>query len=264
MKKYWQVVKNTWAEYMTYRLNFILWRVRRVLNLLLVYFLWSAIFVGQGEVFGYSQKQILTYILLSNIVASFVFATKTLEIGGQINSGDLTNFLLRPISYFKYWWARDFSDKVLNIFFSIVEVALLIFLFKPGVFLQTNLNLLFFFALSIILGIVLYFHLSFLLGFIGFWSPEVWAPRFIFFILTEFFVGGLFPLDILPKPLFLALQALPFPYLLYFPLKIYLGQLNIWQIAGGFAVSMVWLFTIYQTVQLVWQKGLRVYTAEGR
>src|SRR3989338_842145 len=144
MSKYVQVISNAIAENMTYRLNFVLWRVRRIVNLLLVYFLWHAIFAGRDTLFGYSQSQMLTYILISNIVSSFVFATRTMDIGDEINSGDLSNYLLKPINYFTYWWAKDVADKGMNIFFSIIEVLLMTVLLKPDLFIQTNpLSLLF-------------------------------------------------------------------------------------------------------------------------
>jgi len=264
MGKYWQVIKNSWSESTAYRLNFILWRVRRVVNLLLVYFLWHAVTAGKNTLFGYNESQILTYVLLSNVVTSFILATKTLDIGDEINSGNLTNYLLKPINYFSLWWAKDAADKALNVFFSILEVVLLIFFLKPQFILQTNVLFLLFFTLSMGLGMILYFYLSVLLGFIGFYSPEVWAPRFVFFVISQFFIGSLFPLDILPKWLYLSLQALPFPYLLFFPLKIYLGQLNVQEISIGIAISLVWIIILKETAVRVWNKGLLDYSAQGR
>lgn len=96
-KKYFPIVKNTWSEYMVYRLNFVLWRVRNVLRLLTIYFLWTAIFKAREEVFGYQQKEILTYILIGQILSATVFSTRTSEVGSEINDGRLANFLLKPL-----------------------------------------------------------------------------------------------------------------------------------------------------------------------
>lgn len=264
MRKYWQVAKNTWSEIAIYRLNFLMWRIRTVLQFLTVYFLWSILIPNNTSFLGYSHSQILTYLLGTTIVASIVFATRTHEIGDNINSGDLSIFLLKPINYFLYWLARDAADKGFNLFFSIGELVIFAILLRPPLFVQTDFLLIILFFISILLAVVLSFFIGSLLGLIGFWSPEVWAPRFIFFTLLTFFAGALFPLDILPQGIYQIFQLLPFSYLLYFPLKIYLGELTFTQILNGFIVTGVWIILSCFFTLSVWLKGLRMYTALGR
>lgn len=265
MRKYWPVFKNTLAEYFTYRLNFTMWRIRTVMQLLVVYFLWWAIFESQeGEIFGYTQGMILTYILGAAFLRTMVFASRTIDIGDEINRGNLTNFLLKPISYFKYWFVRDIADKILNISFAVFELTLIYLLLKPPIFLQTNFLNLSLFAVSAGLALMLYFYINFLFGLLAFWTPDTWAPRFLFFVVLEFLAGGLFPLDILPQFLYQVLRFLPLFYLNFFPLKIYLGQLSILEVAEGLTICLFWTVIFYWVVQAVWRKGLRVYSAEGR
>lgn len=264
MRKYLQVIKSTIAEYMIYRLNFVLWRVRMVMQILVIYFLWWAIFSQHKTLFGYSQSMILTYILLSSIVRTIALGTTTMDIGDVINQGDLSNFLMRPMSFFRYYIARDIGDKFLNLVFSLVEVTVLFFILRPPIFLQSNPVTLLLTLVALVVGTVLYFYFSLLLGFLGFWTPDVWAPRFLSFVVMEFFAGGLFPLDILPQPLFLLSQSLPFSYFIYFPLKIYLGQLSLATILQGLLVGLVWVGGLWYLATVTWRKGLRVYAAEGR
>lgn len=264
MKKYFLVAKNTWAETVIYRLNFVMWRIRTVVWLLTTFFLWDAIYAYNTNVFDYTQSQMLTYVLGTSLISSIVFSTRTGDIGGQIISGDLTNYLLRPVNLFLAWFFREIGDKVINTFFVIPELLLIIFLLHPPLFIQTDFSLLLFTVFSIIIGVVSFFYINLLLGSIGFWSPEVWAPRFIFFIILGFFSGGMFPMDILPKPIFDIFQLLPFPYFMYFPLKIYLGQLSSTAITSGFFTSLVWLGILYLLTKIIWQKGMNTYTAQGR
>lgn len=264
MKKYWIVIKNTWNEMLTYRLNFTMWRVRVTLQLLTLYFFWLAMTSQTSNLFGYSQKLMITYILGTSLIGSIVLSSKTGEVGENINNGDLSIFLIRPINYFYYWLARDLGDKAMNILFSIFELTILYLIFHPSLFVQTDFVFIILSFLSTILALILYFLFNLLLGFIGFWSPEIWGPRFIFYIIITFFAGGLFPLDILPNALFSVFKLLPFSYLLYFPIKIYLGQINITEIYTGIFVSLAWIIFMYLIVKSVWIKGLRSYTAQGR
>lgn len=264
MKKYYIIARNTWDEVFTYRASFIMWRVRNIIQLLSIYFLWSVVIPPGGNLLGYSQSMMLTYILGSSLLESIVLSSRTYIVGEEINSGNLMNFLLRPINYFAYWFAKDTGDKLMNVCFSLVELSLIFLILRPPFFLQTDFIYLFFFLTAVFISLFNYFFINFLLGLIGFWSPEVWAPRFIFITLLGFFAGSLFPLDILPTAVYNIMKLLPFSYLLYFPLKIYLGQLSLQEIISGLCISLFWVFAIFFLVNFIWKKGLRSYTAYGK
>lgn len=263
MKKYLFVLKNTWDETLTYRINFIMWRVRMIVFLISLYFLWLAVMPSEGTLFGYTKQFMITYILGTSLLSAIIQSTRSHVIADEINFGTLSHFLIRPINYFYYWFARDLGDKAINIVFSIFELTILFLLLRPPFFIQTDISYIFPFIISILLAVVLYFLFSLLLSFIGFWSAEVWAPRFIFFAVSSFLAGGYFPLDILPTPLFEFFTFLPFGYILYFPLKVYLGQLPLLQIYTGLAISTFWVFSLYIFAKYVWTRGLRIYTAQG-
>ena len=80
----------------------------------------------------------------------------------------------------------------------------------------------------------------------------------------EYIAGGhLFPLDILPPVLAQALQFTPFPYQMFFPVSIYLGQTTgpaIWQ---GLAVQACWVAAAFGLARFVWSRGIRKYAAVG-
>jgi len=264
MRLYWQIAKNMWDQAVAYRLSFAIFRLRNLFWILTMYFLWLYV-LPQGKVlFGYDQSQILTYILGGAFLSSLIMATRSQDIATEINDGNLSNLLLRPIGFLRYYFARDLGDKAMNIFFSIFELTIVFLILRPNLFLQTNPLLLLLTLIFSLSGTVLFFYFSVLLGFIGFWSTETWGPRFIFYQLLNFLAGTLFPLDIVPKPLYTVISYLPFPYLLYFPMKVYLGQLSTPEIIKGMTVSFAWTIILYVITREVWKRGLRVYTAQGR
>ncbi len=263
MKKYWYIARNTWDQTFAYRISFVIWRLRSILQVLTLYFLWLVMLPRNATFGGYNQSLMLTYILGTSLINSIVFSSKTFAIADEINEGTLSAYLLRPMNYFSYIFVRDLGDKALNVIFSFVELAILFFLLRPPFFIQTNPMYLTLFLLSVVLSVALYFLFSVLLGFMGFWSRDTWGPRFIFMQLLTFFAGGLFPLDLLPRPVYIVAEALPFTYLLYFPIKIYLGQLSFLQLAQGLFISGVWVLSMYGVVTFVWRRGLRTYAAEG-
>lgn len=263
MEKYLRVLSNSLQEYFAYRLNFILWRVRVVVSILISFFLWQTIFKGRSQVFGYEQAQMLTYILLITFLNGIVLSTQTFRVAEEINLGTLSSFLIRPFSYFGYVLSRDISDKIVNTFFSVFEIILLVIILRPPVFLQTSFFWLGLFIVTCILAALLFFEIGMLLSIIGFWSRETWSPRFIFFILVTFLAGTYFPLDILPKPIYEFLQLLPFTYLIFFPLKIYLGHIDFVLLTRGFIIMISWIILMLIILRYSWKRGLKIYTAEG-
>ena len=264
MNKYWQIAKNTWDESLMYRTSFVLFRVREVFQLLSLYFIWLFVTPENGDFLGYTQQAMLTYVLLTALVGDFVFATRTNAIANDINQGFLSNFLIRPISFLKYYFARDLGDKAMNISFALLELTIIFLILRPNFFWQSDPVILFLFIVSVGMALVLHFFISVLLGFIGFWSNEGWGPRFIFYQMIAFFSGGLFPLDMLPQPLYTFFQFLPFTYLNFFPIQLYFGKLSFFEALLGFFLCIVWLSIMYKFVQFVWGRGLKTYTAQGQ
>lgn len=264
MIKYWPMFTIALAEFFAYRLNFILWRVRVVISILITYFLWQSVFRTQDVVLGYSQSRMLTYIMLITFINGVVLSTQTHKVAAEISLGNLSNFLLKPMNIFSFNIARDLADKTVNTVFSIVEIALLLIFLKPPIVIQTNIIWLIIFIGAVICAAALFFVINLILSFIGFWSYDTWAPRFIFYILITFLAGMYFPLDIFPSTVFNILKLLPFAYIVFFPIKIYLGEFTALETIYGFVLIIFWLTFLYLFMIYIWRKGLRIYTAWGR
>jgi ABC-2 type transport system permease protein len=263
MGKFFSVFRISILEYLSYRLNFILWRMRSIISVLITYFLWSSVYSNTNHILGYDKNQMLTYIILINFISSISQSSQTFKIAHEINYGILSTILLKPINYFGYNISRDFSDKSINFISAVVEIILLFYLLKVPFFFQTDIFILLAFIIACIISSVLFFEISVLLSFIGFWSKDTWSPRFIFYILVAFLSGGYFPLDIFSGVIYRLLSFLPFTYLIFFPLKIYLGKFNSGFIFSGFMISMVWIIVLFSSLIIVWRKGLKIYTSEG-
>ena len=264
--KYLSVFKISFQQEFAYRLNFIMWRVRNVLSIFIVFFLWDTIFANPSRVvFGYDRAKILTYIFGLIIMRSIVLSIRSVDVPGEIARGELSNYLIKPLSYFKYWFTRDLSSKSLNLIFAFFESIVLFLILKPPFFLQTNLLYISLFLLSVVLAVFLYFFLVFLFTTPVFWYPEqAWGMMFLLFTVVDLFGGGVFPIDILPQVFQKILYLTPFPYLLFVPVEIYLGKFSVAQSFGMLFVGGIWLFILVSAVRLLWSRGLKIYGAEGK
>jgi ABC-2 type transport system permease protein len=267
MGKYLSIFKISFEQEFAYRLNFILWRVRNVFQILLTYFLWSTVFTNPGvQIFGYDRAKILTYVFGIMIVRALVLSARAMDVSGDVARGDLSNYLLKPMSYFKYWFTRDISSKVLNLIFASLEFSILFIILKPPFLFQSNILILGIFLICIILAIFIYFSLLFIISSIPFWAPELgWGSHFLVtFVMIEAFSGALFPINILPSVFQSIAMASPFPYLIYFPVEVYLGNISGASLIGGLMIATAWTGVLMFTMNFIWQRGLKVYQAIGR
>ncbi|HET7099314.1 MAG TPA: ABC-2 family transporter protein [Patescibacteria group bacterium] len=265
MNKYWQIFKISLTQELAYRLNFIMWRLRNIIQILVFFFLWDAVFLGTNQIFGYTRIQIFTYAFVLIIVRAIIFSIRSNDIAGQVANGELTNMLLKPINYFKYWITRDFAYKFLNIIFGIVEVFGLILILKPNIFLQTNPFYFIAFIASLIIAIFIYFIILSIASFVPFWVPEIaWGAQFLTLTIVEFLSGASFPIDVFPNYIYQFLRFTPLPYLIFIPIKIYLGNFSYSLVFQSLVIGIIWVFILWRISNEVWKRGLKVYEGVGR
>lgn len=264
MGKYLQLAKLTFQDYFVYRLNFVLWRFRSFVVFLTLFSFWLAIYGQRQEFLGYQKGQMLAYVAGIAILRSIVLASRSADLADQIRSGELTKLLIQPIKIAWFWLARDLVDKGLNLFFTFLELGLILAIFKFPIYFPSSplvyLTVFFFVSLSFFL----YFFISYTLSVTAFWTEEIWATRWLFgIILLQFFAGAVFPIDILPGWLAKIIYFTPFPYLVFFPLKIWLEQLSGMMIVRAILICSGWLVLFYWLTRFLWQKGIKSYQAYG-
>lgn len=255
----------TIKEYFVYRLNFILWRFRVVLNILLPLFLWSAVFDKSAVVGNYNLSQFISYLVYGNLIGTFVFGTRTFDISSDINDGKIINTLLKPVSFFSYSFAKELADKSVNVFFAFIEMYIIVSVFHLNIIPPKNL---FIFIPIFINSVLISYFINLTLSFLGFWTTEIWPIRFIYVMLLSFVAGNYFPLDILPKSLYNFIILTPFPYMFYLPTKILISDspMKQWnnEIILLFLLSYFWLFVAYLITRTVWRKGIKSFSFWGR
>jgi len=266
IRKYWQIAKISWSNGLAYRLNLVMWRVRVVVQMLAGYFLWMAVFNRNQVAFGYNQAQMLTYVLGGALIRTLVLSQRSVDVQVEISSGDLNNYLVKPINYFRYWLARDGADKLLNAVFGVGELAVLVILLRPPILGPVGGQNLAGLLAMIVGAMMMYFYLSLLVSMTTFWYPEQngWPQRFLIFMILEFLAGGLFPLDILPEPVLAVVKWLPTSYLVFIPMQVYLGRVSGQELAVSLLIMLAWVGILKQLAQMVFKRGLRIYEAYGR
>ena len=169
-----------------------MWRLRQFLTTLTSLTFWSVAFAGTTSAFGYTQETMLSYIFLVAVLQSIIVSTFLGSFSEDIYSGNISNVLVRPIKLSGIWISQELADKSMNLFFVIVETAILFLIFRPT-FVFPDATTLVLFIAAALLGAVVLYYVMLLLGSIGFWSQDTWGVRFLLHITLEFTAGKLYP-----------------------------------------------------------------------
>lgn len=263
MRKYWTLFTLSWQKQLEVRSDFIFERGRSIAVLLSLYYLWSALLDNREQVAGYSREQMLTYVLVMTLLRAWVLACVTDRIPSEISRGKISELLLRPMAMFGFWATQDAASKALNIASAMIELTIFAALVRPPLLPPAGGLAAAAFVLSTLGGMVIYFQMSWMLGVVGFWTAQSWGPRFCFEVVLEFCAGAYFPIDLLPARMQAVINFLPFPYLVFHPLSIYLGRTPPDQYAQIFGMQAFWILALGLGGSFLWRRGLRHYAAEG-
>jgi ABC-2 type transport system permease protein len=265
MKKYWHVLNVGIQNTLVYRVNFLFRAAFGLIPLAATISLWRAIYAGgSSDIAGYTLAQMISYYLVVTLVDAFTaVAEDDWQIAADIRDGQISQFLLKPIDYLTYRLCLYGAGRVIYTSVALLPVGLFILLQREYFVWPTSTAIWGAFVVSLALTALLQFLLSYTMALLSFWVMEV--STFIFIVFAfEYLAGGhLFPLDILPPAIAKALYFTPFPYLLFFPVNIYLGRTTGDVLYQGLAIQAAWVVAAYLAARFVWSRGIRKYAAAG-
>jgi ABC-2 type transport system permease protein len=263
VKKYLVAYSISLQETVQRRSTLIMDRLGGFAVVLSLYSFWNALLGGKPSFMGYSRAEMLTYVLAINVLRSLVFTGRGWQLVQEISGGKISSYLVRPIGYHAYALSLDLAQKTVHVASAVVEVALLAAVIGGGLFLPLHPATWVLFALSAALASLIFFFMEFLVSSLAFWTSESGGPLFCFELFLQFAAGAFFPLDVLPDALRRLLSATPFPYLVYFPARIFLEKVSAAEAARVLTIEAAWLAAFVAAALAVWRAGVRSYAAEG-
>lgn len=264
LKKFLAYFEISLKTSLAYRARGFIWFLNDSLPVLTVMLFFSAVFVDQTMVAGYSKEAMMTYYILTLTFNTLLEPHPEFSIANDINTGDLSSYLLRPLKYLKYYAVSELAYKLNRIVF-IVPLILLIWGIAPKVFVFASRPwwLWLFLASLLPVAYLVFYLIKVIIALVAFWSTEINWLIGISELLGLFFSGLILPLNIMPPFFQKIANLLPFKYLIYTPSRIILYSGTVWEYFFNLAVLLFWLLCLYLLVGKMWQAGLKKYAAFG-
>jgi ABC-2 type transport system permease protein len=267
MKKYFHVINVGLQNNLQYRVNYLTRTLFSFIPLFAMISLWRTIYANQNgthEHSSYGSAQMVFYYILVAVVDVFTAVNEDdWQIAADIREGNISQFLLKPVDYLWYRLCLFFSGRIAFISMASIPLAIFIFCFRHYFVAPASLTALIVFPFSLLLTALLQFFISYAMAMLAFWLLEISTLIFILFAFEYLASGHLFPLDLLPPPLYHALLFTPFPYQLFLPIAIYMGKISGPNLIFGLLVQLVWVLLTYAFARFMWRRGVKKYSAFG-
>jgi ABC-2 type transport system permease protein len=223
---------------------------------------WTTIAQARGgTVGGYTAGEFAAYFIAWSFVRNATTGWSPWGMEWRIRRGEFNALLLRPVH--PYW--TDMGDmlggKAIQTITLIPTMALLVLAFRPE-FAVVPWSLLAL-APALLLAFLLRYTLMYGLAVTAFWTTRVTALFEVWYALEFFTSGRVAPLSVLPEWAQGIAGGLPFQWMFYFPLELFLGRLTQAQALQGFLMQGLWLLAVIVLMKLIWRAAIRQYGAVG-
>jgi ABC-2 type transport system permease protein len=266
LTKAWCVLRLVWSERLVYRVNFLLEILSGLCSSVILVFLWIAIYRSSDRhaIGEYQLGEMVTYILGGGLINSFILTTaENPETSQSIQEGTLSNLLIAPIHPYAVWFVRDLGSKLFLFLVGLAGYAAVLLLFRSLLVFHVELLPLALFGLSLVFAALLQFLIFEALSLLAFWIENTYGIRFTMRVIMEVVGGAIIPLSFFPQILQDIFQFLPFPFLIYLPMRIYLGKIPQGEIPLELLKEMAWIAALVLVNVVLWKRGLRQYVSMG-
>jgi ABC-2 type transport system permease protein len=251
-----------------YRFAVLLWAVWGFVGPLVSLAVWSAATQARGGAVTnaatgatYDRADFAAYFLLFMIFGHLTMSWDAFEFGWRVRSGGLSAHLLKPIHPIHQDAARNMSFKAATSMMLLPVWILLFVILRPAP-PASGLQLLLAVP-ALLLAAVMRYVWQYALAVLAFWTTRVEAINQLYFTLDAFLAGRIAPLALLPGALGTAAYFSPFRSMGAFPVELALGRVPPGEILPGFVLQLAWLGVALVVFRLLWNAGIRQYSAVG-
>ena len=259
---YAEFVRVGFVNTLAYRLRYYTGIVTYFIYVSVYYFIWKAIYTNSVSIEGFDFSHMLTYIAVGWIIRSFYFSNIDQEMAYAVTEGKLAMDLLKPVNTQAMYVAQALGESLFRLGLLTVPTALILLLVYP---IRRPASLLHFvgFFVSVLLSFFIVAAINFAVGTFAIRLKSILGLLRAKYFLLELFSGLLLPISFFPGIFQEIFSVLPFQYISYIPVLIYLGKISGAGILRALALQAFWVFALVALGDALWRWSSRKITIQG-
>lgn len=246
------------SEFLTYRLNSLIWLGYEILSFAVIYFLWDAIYSSSdvSVINGLTFPFVIYYYLASKLVFYFSDIEFGQTIAQDVRKGTLAIHLIKPINYRTQLLFTGLGRSIGYVmFFGILPVIGMVVLNNTtdiGIKLDAIRVVVFF--TTCVLSLSIAYCLKLFTGALRLVTVNGFGVFNFERAIFGLFSGTLIPIVFLPGTIKNIFEVLPFQYTVYAPTSVLIGLENDYLRIIG--IQLMWFSVLYITSKWVWNRTM--------
>ncbi len=240
------IAQVTWKEWAAFRSHMTVSLLTGPLRFLVMSWIWSSTARASGATSGLARDDLITYSAFALLAGYVVFDFADWNLQMLVRTGRYTNHLLQPLPHAWFAFGQKLGHRALAVLIEAIPVWCLVSLWLGHPILPRQPL---WFGLSLAQGFVLMFVVNYASGLSGFWLSRAEGLRRCMGLVRDTLAGAWIPLSFFPVACLPLLFLLPYPWILYVPIRIALGQVELLgrvlsapaAVALQFLVTLLWL-----------------------
>jgi len=253
-------------ESLHYRLGTAVTLFANLIYLVLVYFLWKAIYASSGvdTVNGMTFTDTMIYLILATSLFNFLEMFVVWDMSRSIQSGKIILDLLKPMKFRTYtFWSYSGSHVVLFVL-TFIPTFIVVMIVTNGA-IQPGLNLLWF-VIATVFALIINFNIEMLVATLCLYTESTWGINIVKETIVLLLSGASIPLAFFPDWLRTVVDYLPFRAVYDIPLTILLQKNGTDTLEGllpMFGLQLIWIGLLSCAGILFWNHSVRKITVNG-
>ncbi len=263
-QKYFSLTRAGIIESFQFRLSMAVMVAGNLLYLTVIYFLWKSIYASAGTdtVSGMTFSDTLIYLVLATALFNFMEMYTVWEMGRNIQSGKIVLDLIKPMGYRSFLFWSYSGTFVVQFFATFLPTFLIVCIVTKGA-VPLGMNLLYF-AVSVILAVILNYSIDFIVGTICLYTESIWGINIMKQVIVLLLSGATIPIAFFPEPLKIIVYYLPFQSIYNTPLTLLLdGSPQMQTVLSALGVQFLWCAGMLVLGHVFWKFSLRKITVNG-
>jgi len=262
LRVYAEFARVGFVNTLAYRLRYYTGIVTYFIYVSVYYFIWKAIYANGKAIEGFDFGAMLTYVAVGWIIRSFYFNNIDQDLSQQVAEGKLAMDLIKPVNIQLMYVSQALGESIFRLGLLTAPTAAILLLVYPlkhpaswthfGVFLASG-----------VLAFFIVAAINFAVGTLAIRLISILGLLRAKYFLLELFSGLLIPISFFPHSFQVALNFMPFQYISYVPLLIYLGKIQgrgLWQAIG---MQVFWVAALLAIGHMMWKWSSQKITIQG-
>jgi ABC-2 type transport system permease protein len=259
---YAEFVRMGFVNTLAYRLRYYTGIVTYFIYVSVYYFIWKAIYEHSASIEGFDFGHMLTYIAVGWIIRSFYFNNIDQDMAYAVAEGKLAMDMIKPVSLQLMSVAIAFGESLFRLALLTAPTAVVLLVVYPIRRPASTIHFAGFFA-SVLLSFFIVAAINFTVGTFAIRLKSILGLLRAKYFLLELFSGLLIPISFFPEIFQKIFSVLPFQYISYIPVLIYLGKISGVAILKSLALQVFWIGVLLAAGAAMWRWSSRKITIQG-